>query len=129
MQLLLAHLSLRQIDRNDPALEVRKWDILNAMCSVAMSWEANMSVVIQNCFAKFRTLSEVSNKEAEENDEWVQFQGCMDGRNTFPSSEPISQRYVNGFVSIILFSRTLRNNKLRSMFNNYEVLFSGLHFM
>jgi hypothetical protein len=43
---------LQEIDRNIPAADITKWNILAAMHSVAMSWASNVHVVIQNCFAK-----------------------------------------------------------------------------
>lgn len=65
-----------------PAAEVRKWNILDAMYSVAMSV---IPVVIKNWFAKYGvgTLRKVSNEEAEENDEWVELQGRMDCPSNF----------------------------------------------
>jgi hypothetical protein len=44
-------LSLREIDRNFPAEEI-KWKILDAMRSVPAAWEVIVPTAIQNCFVK-----------------------------------------------------------------------------
>lgn len=64
-----------------PAAELRKWNILDATYSVAMSI---IPVVIKNWFAKYGVgTRKVSKEEAEENDEWVELQGCIDCPSNF----------------------------------------------
>jgi hypothetical protein len=53
---------LQGTDKNAPPGDIRKWNILDAMESVAMEWKYIMPAVIQNCFAKsgFSTASSVN---------------------------------------------------------------------
>jgi hypothetical protein len=42
----------RDIDTNLLAIDIRKWNVMDAMWGVAEAWESITSSVIQNCFAK-----------------------------------------------------------------------------
>jgi hypothetical protein len=57
------------------AAGIRRWNIVDALCSVDELWESIMCVIIQNCFAKcgFGTPCEVSSEE-DEDSKWVEFQ-------------------------------------------------------
>jgi hypothetical protein len=72
------------MDRNVPAADIRKWNVLNAMRSVAVSWKSTVPVVFQYCFAKcgFGTVNEVSSEE-DEGSEWMDFQGDVDCPSIF----------------------------------------------
>jgi hypothetical protein len=56
-----------------PAADIRKWNIVDALCSVDVLWESVMCVIIQNCFAKcgFGIPCEISSEEVEDN-KWVE---------------------------------------------------------
>jgi hypothetical protein len=77
------HFLLQEIDRNIPTKHIRKWNILDAMISVA--WESIMPTAIQNCFAKcgFSTASSVNTDNDEENCKLVELQGHSNCPSTF----------------------------------------------
>jgi len=56
-------------NRNEPAEDIRKLNILDVMHGVSVAWKSIMIAVIQNCFAKcsFSTGSSVNTSDDEEN--------------------------------------------------------------
>jgi hypothetical protein len=65
--------------------DIRKWNVMDAMRSVAVAWESITSSVFQNCFTKCGSGTEnaVGNEDDQDNRHWAELQGHVDCPNTF----------------------------------------------
>lgn len=76
---------LREMERNVPVNDLRKWNVLEAMRGVSVAWESISDSVIKNCFAKagFGIVSDVCEETAVDNDvEWAALRDQMECPNT-----------------------------------------------
>jgi hypothetical protein len=73
------HAFCKEMEKCSCCSRHQEWNILDAMCNVAVSWKSIVPVVILFCSAKggFATVNEVSPGKDEGN-EWMEFQGHMD---------------------------------------------------
>jgi hypothetical protein len=79
------HFLLREIERNVPTTDIRKWNVTDAMRGIAVVWESIISTVIQNCFSKCGLGIKdtvVTEEDDQDNSDWVELQGHVD----FPSN-------------------------------------------
>ena len=72
-------------NRNEPAKDIKKLNILNVMHGVPVAWKFIMCTVLQNCFAKysFSTGISVNTSNDEENCEWLELKGHIGCPITF----------------------------------------------
>lgn len=79
------HFVLREIERNIPATNIRKWNVMDSMRGIAVMWESIKSTAIQNYI--FKCGFGIKDSVVSEGDDldksgWVILQGHID----FPSN-------------------------------------------
>jgi hypothetical protein len=77
---------LREIERNVPATDIRKWNVMDAMRGIAVAWESVTSTVIQKCFSKCGFGIEdavVTEEDDQDNSGRVELQGHVDCPSNF----------------------------------------------
>jgi hypothetical protein len=82
----LVRFLLREIERNVPATDIRKWNVMDAMRGIAVAWESITTTVVQNCFSKcgFGIKDAVVTEEDDhDNSDWVELQGHADCPSNF----------------------------------------------
>jgi hypothetical protein len=79
----LVHVLLREIERNVPATNIRKWSVMQG---IAVARESITSTVTQNCFVKCGfgiKYAIITEEDDQDNSDWVELQGYVDCPSNF----------------------------------------------